>query len=276
MKRSIGLVAATSLIVWSAAADAQQQETWQEKLNQQLRNENVTRAVGSIAGALLGTQIGDGRGKLAAIAVGTLAGYWLGGKFSEKLNEADRVGIASTTERAIETGSTTTWSNPDTGTSTRVVVSDVQRTSGTAQNDARNPVLQKVPPIELVDSYFSPSVNLNVRGGPGTEYPVLHTLRKGTLVPVVGRVLNDDWFVISENGTAAGFAYAPMMDFSEMDTGAGGAVRDSMLAGRNAEHYEVATSTCRQVTQEVTLNDGASDSHRFQVCQQADGSWVEA
>ncbi|MCZ7597324.1 MAG: hypothetical protein M5U09_05610 [Gammaproteobacteria bacterium] len=73
---------------------------------------------------------GAGEARSPPSLSGPLAGYWLGGKLSEHLNETDRVGIASTTERAIQTGSTSTWTNPDTGTSTRVMVSDVERRAG--------------------------------------------------------------------------------------------------------------------------------------------------
>lgn len=273
MKKTI--IAAAALAVAAASPAALSQESWQDKLKRQLRNENVTRAIGSVAGALLGTQIGGGRGKIAAIAVGTLAGYWLGGKLSEHLNETDRVGIASTTERAIQTGSTSTWTNPDTGTSTRVMVSDVERRAGGGASGRLAP-LAEIPPLELVNSWYTPTVNLNVRGGPSTEYEVLHTLKEGTRVPVIGRVVDEKWVLIAEDGRAAGFAYAPLMEFVESDGEAGSAIRDSLSSGSAPEYYQVATNSCRRVTQEVTLRDGTADSHTFDVCQQPDGSWVEA
>lgn len=274
MKKSIISITAASLLIWGPLAGAQQQETWQDKLNRQFKNENVSRAVGSVAGALLGSRIGDGSGKVVAIAAGTLAGYWLGGKFSEHLNEADRVGIAGTTEHAIQSGTNATWRNPDTGTSTRVTVTEADA-RGTVAGGGELEPLRRLPPIELVNSYFKPSVNLNVRGGPGTEYRILYTLKQGSQVPVVGRVMDRDWFLVSEHGMASGFVYAPLMEFSE-ESGVGGAIRDSLLSERPVERIEVATSACRQVTQQVTLRDGVSDSHSFRVCQQDDGSWVEA
>lgn len=123
MKKSLSIVSVVSFLM-IATANAQQKENWQEKLKRQLSNENVSKAVGSIAGALLGTQIGSGRGRIAAIAVGALAGYWLGGKLSERLSGEDKAGIAQATERAVQTGETTTWTNPDTGMTTTVSVQD--------------------------------------------------------------------------------------------------------------------------------------------------------
>ncbi len=269
--RTVCLVLAASLA--SAPALSFAGESWQDKLKQQLKNDNVSRTLGTVAGALLGSQIGDGRGQVAAIAAGAVAGYWLGGKFSAKLRQSDRAGIASATERAIETGETTTWTNPDTGVSTRVSVGEAERTSATMDGVAP---MERMPPLEVIDAYYVPTVNLNVRGGPGTDYRVLYTLKEGTAVPVIGRVSGSDWFAIAEGGEAAGFIYAPMTAPAGPDLPASGAVRDAIAGKVQSERHEVAEVTCRDVTQEVTLNDGSSDSHAFRVCQQPDGSWVQA
>ena len=268
MKTKISIAMATMLLV-SSPAFAQQGETWQEQLKRQFSNENVSRTAGILAGALLGTQIGSGRGRTAAIIAGALAGYWAGGKLSQKLSDEDKVGIATTTERAIETGQTTTWSNPNTGVATRVSVSDA--TSGASYN--RKIGVRQVPALELVNSYFAPSTNLNVRGGPGTDYDVLYTLQQGTLVPVIGKVAGSEWFLISENGTASGFVYAPLMDYREDQTG--NAIRHSMNDGTQPARYQVASNDCRNITQEVTLGDGTRETHTFKACQQGDGTWRE-
>lgn len=273
MRHAIGILAAAVLAA-SPPIHAQQ-SGWQERLKEQLRNENVSRAVGSIAGALLGSQIGDGRGRIAAIAAGTIAGYWLGGRYSEKLNTEDRVGIASATERAISTGQTSTWANPDTGMHTRVSVSEAPGGAG-ARLHGKVPSLDTLPAIELANSYYQPTVNLNVRGGPGTDYRVLYTLKEGERVPVVGRVVDSDWLLIAEDGRASGFAYGPMMALSEDRAGFGNAIRDSMLSQSRPARYQVDASNCRRVTQEVILGDGTADANSFTVCQQPDGSWVEA
>lgn len=271
MNQRIMSLMMTTLLV-SSPAIVHADESWQDKLKRQLKNENVSRTLGTVAGALLGSQIGDGRGQVAAIAAGAFAGYWLGGKFSEKLRQSDRAGIASATERAVETGETTTWTNPDTGVSTRVSVADAE--SG-VDRSGRAP-LETLPPLDIVDAWFVPTVNLNVRGGPGTDYRILHTLKEGTPVPVLGQAKDSDWFVIAEGGKAAGFVYAPMTAPAGEDMPASGAIRDAMTGKVKTERYEVAASTCRRVTQEVTLNDGSSDTNAFRVCRQPDGSWVQA
>ncbi len=274
MKRATILIALVAILT-SSPVWAQGQETWQEKLKKQLRNEDVTQAIGAIAGALLGTQIGGGRGKLAAIAVGTFAGYWLAGKFTEKLNDKDRIGIAETTERAIRSGQTTTWRNPDTGMHTRVSVSDARSGHSDPRERNKKPPLNQLPPVELVNSYYVPTVNTNVRAGPGTQYQILSTIKKGTPAPIVGRVVDKKWLMLVEAGTAAGFVYAPLMKLSDDQSQLGNAIRDSLSRGSEMVLYQVEAQDCKRVAQEVTLRDGTTDSHSFKLCQQADGSWVE-
>jgi surface antigen len=254
---------------------AEDTETWQEKMKRQLKNEELTQAIGAVTGALIGSQIGRGKGKIAAIAVGTLAGYWLGGKLSDHMKNSDRVGIAKTTERAIQTGETTTWENPETGMQTRVSVSDKQPADRYSGNGYKKAKLSQLPPIELANSYYTPSADLNVRGGAGTDYQVLHTLKQGTQVPVIGRVIDTKWLLIAENGKASGFVYAPLMELSRNQDQFGNAIRDSVLRNTQPEHIQFAASGCRWVTQDVTLRDGRKDSHSFEICRQADGNWVE-
>jgi surface antigen len=74
--------------------------------------------LGAGLGGLAGSQIGGGSGKLAATAVGVLAGAWLGNEVGKSLDRADKIAMHNTTQRALETqqsGTTSSWSNPDTG-----------------------------------------------------------------------------------------------------------------------------------------------------------------
>lgn len=274
MRKPISTAFISAMLICTTAT-AQEQESWQEKLKRQLSNEDVSKAVGSIAGALLGTQVGSGRGKVLAVAAGALAGYWLGGKMSEKLSGRDKEGIAKATEQAVNTGQTTTWKNPDTGMATKVSVKDAP--SGSNNDNSDKPYeIDEIPELEFVNSYYRPKTHTNVRGGPGTEYRVRHTLSDGTLVPVIGRVVDSNWVLISENGVGSGFVYAPLLELDADQSQAGNALRHSMAEGIQPDHYQIATQTCRDITQQVVLADGSSDSHTFRACQQPNGTWAEA
>ena len=71
-------------------------------------------------GALTGSQIGSGKGKLVSVAIGTLAGAWFGGEIGKSLDKADRAHMERKTQESLEygqTGTTSSWKNPDSGNS---------------------------------------------------------------------------------------------------------------------------------------------------------------
>ncbi|MEE9140471.1 MAG: RT0821/Lpp0805 family surface protein [Alphaproteobacteria bacterium] len=75
--------------------------------------------VGAGVGALAGSQIGDGRGQLAAVAIGTLLGAWAGSQIGRQLDERDRLlaGRAMSQAHAAPVGQTIVWDNPNSGNS---------------------------------------------------------------------------------------------------------------------------------------------------------------
>lgn len=73
---------------------------------------------GGAAGAVAATNIGKGKGNIAAIAVGTLLGAAVGSEIGKSLDRADQAAMYNTSQAAFEnapTGRTTEWHNPDTG-----------------------------------------------------------------------------------------------------------------------------------------------------------------
>jgi surface antigen len=76
--------------------------------------------LGGIGGALLGSQIGGGSGKIVATAAGTLIGAWIGNEVGRSLDRADQLEAEQTAVRALERnpdGQRSTWQNPNTGAS---------------------------------------------------------------------------------------------------------------------------------------------------------------
>ena len=263
MIRRYLLAAVTTMTMITAPVYAQ---SWP-----QLTKENVGKGVGAVAGALLGSQIGGGRGKLAAVAAGTLAGYWVGGKVGQHLSQRDRAGIAQATSQAMYTGQPASWRNPDSGARTRVTVRDVQSYSN-AQH--LKPALAQLPPIELINAFYAPSANVNVRGGPGTDYTVVHSISRENRVPVIGKVINSDWYLIAEQGQASGFIYAPLLQLTHDQPYSKNAIRHASV-DQQAGRYVAAEQHCRIITQKVKLQNGRGDSNQFKACQQADGNWVK-
>jgi len=102
-------VAITAMVV--SACQPGQGPSWMTK-------ENVGAATGAVGGAWIGSNVGKGKGNIAAIAAGTLLGGYLGKEVGASLDRADMAYYNRTSQNALESapvGSTSTWQNPDSG-----------------------------------------------------------------------------------------------------------------------------------------------------------------
>ena len=259
MLKQLSIAGALALSISSANA---QTMSWPE-----LTTENVGKGIGAVSGAILGSKIGGGHGTTAAIAAGTLAGYWAGGKFGAYLSEKDRQGINRATSKAMNSGKSTSWDNPDTGIHTRINVKDI------SDGNLKAPLTQ-LPPIELINAYYLPTTDINVRGGPGTEYAVSHLIKKGKAVPVAGKVRDSDWYLIAESGKASGFLYAPLMAYAPMQPVTSNAIRDASAIAQPGR-YAANSHSCRIITQRLSLHGASKNPTQFKACQQTNGSWVK-
>lgn len=103
-------VAALALVLAAGCADMQNRP-----------NQMAGTVIGAAAGGLAGAQFGQGKGQLAATALGALVGSMVGGNVGAKLDAVDRSRATDAHERALDTGQTIKWSNPDTGNHGSVV-----------------------------------------------------------------------------------------------------------------------------------------------------------
>jgi surface antigen len=91
--------------------------------------------IGAAAGGLIGSNIGRGGGKHAAIAIGTLRGAFGGNKVGVSLDRADRAAHSKAAQESLErypSGKTAEWHNPDNGHSGTVTPTRTYRSdSGT-------------------------------------------------------------------------------------------------------------------------------------------------
>lgn len=69
---------------------------------------------GGTAGALLGSQFGQGSGQAVAIAAGAVAGALVGGQIGKYMDKTDKLEMDQALE-GTRTGQSTSWRNPDSG-----------------------------------------------------------------------------------------------------------------------------------------------------------------
>ncbi len=106
---NITRITSAALVVLSLSACAELQNNPKRSLG---------TLVGAGLGALVGSQIGGGTGRLAAVAIGALGGAYLGGEVGRSLDRADKARADRTARNALEhnrTSETVRWRNPDSG-----------------------------------------------------------------------------------------------------------------------------------------------------------------
>lgn len=124
-KFSKPIIIATLCLALTACAEGREGET-------------IGSVAGGALGAVLGSQFGGGKGQLAAVAIGAIAGAWAGSELGKKLDEEDKVYAQRTAQDAMEynkAGQTSTWRNPDSGNSG--TVTPVQTYENSAGKDCR-------------------------------------------------------------------------------------------------------------------------------------------
>lgn len=103
-RKALASLAAAALILAACTNNAGQKET-------------AGTVLGGVAGAVLGSQVGGGSGRIVAVAVGTLAGAMIGSEVGRSLDRADQLAMAEAERKAhtAPIGETIVWNNPDSG-----------------------------------------------------------------------------------------------------------------------------------------------------------------
>jgi surface antigen len=80
-------------------------------------SQTVGQVLGGVTGAFIGSQFGEGSGKVVAGAAGALLGAWAGSKIVQGMNSADRSAYDDASKRASTAplNQPITWYNPQTG-----------------------------------------------------------------------------------------------------------------------------------------------------------------
>ena len=127
MKRLAGVVAVVlSLAACQTTAQGDSQQSIGPK-------QSIGFLVGAGGGAYLGSQIGRGGGRIAAMGLGALLGAVIGSSVGRSLDAADRAEIDLAEQRAYaaRVGQQVLWNNPQTGNyGSMVAVRDGYSTSG--------------------------------------------------------------------------------------------------------------------------------------------------
>lgn len=229
--------------------------------------------LGGLLGAAAGYQLGDKAGKNKSNRkyyriAGAYLGYLAGSGIGKKLDEEDRKRMVQTTQQAVVSGKSTSWSNSKNKTSgTSKVVNTIAKAEPIKVKVLKSKV-KKVPPLEIIGSTYVASKRTNVRGGPSTDYVVVGKLENEQTVRVVGEVKGQPWYMISEGGAGSGFVYKPLLSAAPTVEVEEEAVVD---ASDIAEEVVAQKTLCREIENSVTLADGTTQNEKLTACQGPNG-----
>jgi len=107
-------------------------------------SEGTGTLLGAGTGALIGSQIGSGQGRVVAVALGTLAGALVGQDIGRTLDRADQAYMQQSAQRSLETlpsNQTGTWVNPDSGNTGSLTPTQTYQSNGRYCREYRQTVV---------------------------------------------------------------------------------------------------------------------------------------
>lgn len=229
---------------------------------------------GTYGGAILGAAICHsflkGSNKALWTAVCAAGTAFIGNQIGKYLDEQDRQRMAQVTQQAATTGQTRTWTNPENNTRGVARVTATQTKVEPVKVKVLKKKIKKVPPLDMIGQTYLVEKRSNLRGGPGTDYEIVGSLAANKAVNVVGKVKQNDWYLIShDDGVGSGFVYSSLLKPAPNEVPS---APDTQTHENDiAEQQVVADRVCRNIEQSVTLADGATHTENIEVCQGANG-----
>lgn len=246
--------------------------------------------IGTVGGAILGSQFGGGSGRVVATLVGALAGSALGNWIGSNLDEKDRQALAASTHEALQSGGTVNWASEHSGAS--AVIRPVSSKTVTQEATVkRAPTIQKVNELVALNAPYEAVKSVNLRAGPNTSAEKVGGFLAGQSFTALGKT-NNNWIAVGRKGTVIGYVHAPLVQ--PVQTTAHktkieqqGTDLDSIsVAQANTQGFDLdafepkdavsdkvaVQTTCRTMQYELQTNKG-NESKTIDACQSADGAW---
>ncbi|MBT2311830.1 SH3 domain-containing protein [Pseudomonas fluorescens] len=231
--------------------------------------EDVGTAIGAVVGAIAGYKIGGDKNKELGAIVGGGVGAVIGKGIGRYLDERDQQRMTQSTQQALVSGQTQTWSNPENKTSGSARVVETRKEPKPVVIPVLKEKVKQVPPLDIIGDTYRSKSESNVRGGPGTDYVKVGRLQSGETVNVVGKVKANDWYLISQDGAGSGFVSVPLLEHAP---GASIASAGTTVSPSDVAEQTVASErVCRTIEQTVSLPDGSKKSETLEACQGGDG-----
>lgn len=230
---------------------------------------------GGASGGYFASEFCNAKSKDLCVAAGVALGAYLGGQLGKYLkDEEDRAKHAAAMKEALNSGKSESWKNTNTNTSGSVKVIDSNVKKAPITTKISKSSVKELPPFDsLIGETYKSKNNINVRGGPSTDYEIVGNLEKNEVVMVVAKVEGSNWFFISQSGVARGFTYAPLLTEAPDELIA---KSDIKIPKKDITEQEIfAEQICRTVEQSVTVSD-VTKKEELVACQTAEGWKIQS
>lgn len=295
MKRIILPITIATLLSTGCALDQVKQtagDAWDSTTTFAKENSAV---VGVVVGAALGYAVTGSSNRGLGVLAGAMAGGLIGNQIGKYLNESDRAELENYSLAQLnknETDNTTTWKS----TSTKAAAAVTTTESQFREKKVEIVKLKKVeidPDMQLVGETYITKASMNVRYQPKVGDNKVGGLKKGAEFTAVGKTKNN-WMLVAQNGITVGYVSAKdeyIQPAANQQTAmrAEGIDLDSLddkvvsaginLDGIDLDNVQVdktevlAKTECRQVSYDITADDGKNGQSSFDACRGADGAW---
>lgn len=234
-----------------------------------VKNNDAGKVIGGIVGGIVGNEVSDG--DALGIIVGATIGAVIGNEIANNTNEEQKTKVAGATTKAVVSGESETWVDPETQKTNSVTVVETTRLDSPVTVPVDKSKVAVVPPIDLIGEVYTVSKTSNVRGGPGTNYGKVGRLVAGTQVNVVGKVKDEPWLMTSNNGVASGYVYEPLLSQTSRPIIQKKAPASVAPSDQTELVVVAASQECRTIEQVIGDSEGVEHRQTIEACKGAEG-----
>jgi surface antigen len=245
-------------------------------------------AVGAILGGVLGNTTSGKRNRGVNTALGAALGAAAGSYVGCRMQTSDQQRAEAATQRALQYGENTDWTNPETGAYGRVnVISSNPYDDGYDRRDRYNQSVSLsgvrfASGVQTQRNYlgaagrYQTAGRVSLRSAPTRDSNSLGRLEDGETFEALARVhgYNGDWLLVGRNRTAIGYVseerVTPVQPYAYDD----GRDRDRDQYARGGVDNGRSQRMCRTFEQVITTGRGETDTQRYTACQTPSGEWV--
>ena len=262
--------------------------------------ENIGTVIGGAAGVLIGSRIGSGGGRTAAMLIGGLAGALLGKTIGAKMDEADRAALAVQTQQVLsrnQDGQASSWQSDHSGSTAQITPVSTE-TQARQVAVKRLPKIQPVTDMTVLNKPYRTIKSANLRSAPDSNAEKVGGLPPSSTFTALGRTHND-WIMVGRRGVTVGYVYAPLVeavapkpvmvaanaakqapadsatDLDNLDAASAAkqGVDLDAIDAKPVEDKLTAQTTCRTITYDVKAKDSQAEKQTVKACQAGDGAW---